>query len=136
MNASAEDLEAIDDVGPVVAAHIASFFADADNVALVQGLLACGINWPSGQAHTGDARPLQGQTWVLTGTLEAMPRDEAKRKLMSLGAKVSGSVSAKTSQVVAGPGAGSKLAKAESLGVAVMDEAQLLELLKTHGLDV
>ncbi|MDA1074797.1 MAG: NAD-dependent DNA ligase LigA [Proteobacteria bacterium] len=136
MTASIEDLEAIDDVGPIVAAHIASFFADADNIAMVQGLLACGINWPSVKTRAEGARPLQGQTWVLTGTLEAMPRDEAKRKLMSLGAKVSGSVSAKTSQVVAGPGAGSKLTKAESLGVAVMDEAQLFELFKTHGLDV
>ena len=78
---------------------------------------------------------LGGQTWVLTGTLEAMPRNEAKARLATLGAKVTGSVSKNTDQVVAGPGAGSKLAKAESLSVPVMDEAALLAFLAEHGAD-
>mgnify|MGYP003677648360 FL=1 len=91
------------------------------------------MHWESARAET-DSLPLAGQTWVLTGTLEAMPRDVAKVHLESLGAKVAGSVSAKTQCVVAGPGAGSKLAKAEQLGVAVLDEAGLLSLLAEHGI--
>ena len=79
------------------------------------------------------AQPLAGQTWVVTGKLEAMPRDDAKRHLQELGAKVAGSVSAKTQCVVAGPGAGSKLAKAQELGVEVVDELELLKLLADHG---
>jgi DNA ligase (NAD+) len=81
---------------------------------------------------TADLLPLAGETWVLTGTLEAMTRDEAKQRLVGLGAKVAGSVSAKTTRVVAGPGAGSKLAKATELGIAVLDEAGLLALLEAH----
>ena len=77
--------------------------------------------------------PLDGQTWVLTGTLESMTRDEAKDRLQALGAKVTGSVSKNTDQVVAGPGAGSKLDRARALGVPVMDEAALLALLHGHG---
>jgi DNA ligase (NAD+) len=134
MQASVEDLEAVDDVGPIVAEHIVRFFAESDNVAMVRDLIDAGIRWEVVETRL-QAQPLEGQTWVLTGTLEAMPRDEAKRKLISLGAKVSGSVSGKTSQVVAGPGAGSKLTKAENLGVPVMDEEALLALLKDHGLE-
>ncbi|MNO65654.1 DNA ligase [compost metagenome] len=93
-----------------------------------------GMHWQS-QRKVVEGLPLAGQTWVLTGTLEAMSRDVAKDKLESLGAKVAGSVSAKTHCVVAGPGAGSKLAKATELGVRVMDEEGLLALLAEHGLD-
>lgn len=91
------------------------------------------MHWESERLHAAGL-PLAGQTWVLTGTLETFSRDVAKDYLESLGAKVAGSVSAKTHCVVAGPGAGSKLAKAEQLGVAVMDEAGLLELLAGHGI--
>ncbi|WP_040260867.1 NAD-dependent DNA ligase LigA [Pseudomonas massiliensis] len=89
-----------------------------------------GMHWTSVRRGDGEGLPLAGQTWVLTGTLESMSRDQAKEKLEALGAKVAGSVSAKTHTVVAGPGAGSKLAKAQQLGVAVMDEAQWLAFLE------
>ncbi|MDN6320098.1 MAG: NAD-dependent DNA ligase LigA, partial [Marinobacter sp.] len=79
------------------------------------------------------AKPLQGQTWVLTGTLSGLTRDEAREKLETLGAKVAGSVSKKTACVVAGEAAGSKLVKAEQLGVQVLDETGLLDMLKEHG---
>ncbi|WP_312935112.1 BRCT domain-containing protein, partial [Stutzerimonas nitrititolerans] len=85
-----------------------------------------GMHWQS-ERRSVDGLPLAGQTWVLTGTLEAMSRDEAKVQLEALGAKVSGSVSARTSCVVAGPGAGSKLAKANELGLKVLDEPAFLE---------
>jgi DNA ligase (NAD+) len=97
---------------------------------VIQDLLDLGVHWqaPSVEASQ-DGPDLTGQTWVLTGTLESMTRDEASDKLRALGAKVTGSVSAKTTMLVAGPGAGSKLTKAESLGVDVIDEAALIALL-------
>ena len=124
--ASVEELEVINDVGPVVAANVVNWFAEPANRALLQDLLAhVAPVAPQRRA----VQPLAGQTWVLTGALESMSRDAAGERLARLGARVSGSVSKKTSQVVAGPGAGSKLDKATSLGVPVMDEAALLELL-------
>ncbi|NVK42636.1 MAG: NAD-dependent DNA ligase LigA [Oceanospirillaceae bacterium] len=100
-------------------------------------LLEFGMHWSCQSASAGESgQPLADQTWVLTGTLERMTRDEAKEQLLSLGAKVSGSVSKKTACVVAGPGAGSKLAKAESLGVRVIDEGEFIDLLQQHGISV
>ncbi len=133
-NASVEQLEEVDDVGPIVARRIVDYFNDEQSSALVDALLARGINWPEidDQATASDSAPLAGQTWVLTGTLEAMKRNEAKARLQALGAKVAGSVSKKTTQVVAGPGAGSKLKKAEELGIAVMDEAAMIEFFATQ----
>ncbi len=125
-------LETVPDVGPIVASQVHAWFQDPEHAAAIDDLLAVGVSWPDPPAATGPA-PLAGQTWVLTGTLEAMTRDEARDKLRQLGAKVAGSVSARTHQVVAGPGAGSKLDKATSLGVPIMDEAALLELLESHG---
>jgi DNA ligase (NAD+) len=127
MDASEAQLLDVPDVGPVAAEHIRTFFSQRGNREVIAALRAAGVHWPK-PTRTG-LRPLSGQTWVLTGTLESMPRPEAKAKLEALGAKVAGSVSAKTTQVVAGPGAGSKLAKAEELGVPVMDEAAFLEFL-------
>jgi len=125
---SVELLEEVDDVGPIVARRIVEFFADEKSSVLVDDLLARGVNWPAidDAADASDELPLAGQTWVLTGTLEAMKRSEAKARLQALGAKVAGSVSKKTTQVVAGPGAGSKLKKAEELQIAVMDEEGML----------
>jgi len=117
---------------------VREFFDNAENAqlarAIEQQLREFGMHWES-EKKVAEGLPLAGQTWVLTGTLEVMSRDVAKEKLESLGAKVAGSVSAKTHCVVAGPGAGSKLAKASELGVKVLDEAQFLEQLKTYGIE-
>lgn len=132
--ASLEQLLAVADVGAVVAGQILHFLAEPHNQAVVDGLIAVGVQWPDIAEKAQTAQPLAGQTLVLTGTLIAMGRDEAKDKLQQLGAKVAGSVSAKTSAVIAGDNAGSKLAKAEELGVAVWTEQQMLDLFKEHGL--
>lgn len=115
-------LEAVNDVGPVVAAHVHTFFRQEHNEATIQALIEAGVVWQETQVVQGPT-PLAGQTWVLTGTLESMTRDEGKARLQALGAKVSGSVSKKTAGVVAGEAAGSKLTKAEELGVEVINEA-------------
>lgn len=137
MDAGEEALQSVPDIGAVVAGHIAAFFAEPHNREVIHELLSLGVSPESAAPQMDEAgAPLAGQTWVLTGSLESLSRDEARALLESLGAKVSGSVSKNTSRVVAGPGAGSKLEKAESLGVAVMDEAGLLELFQQHGLDI
>ena len=117
------------DVGPVVASHIHGFFAQSHNREVIERLCSEGIHWPDIEVLPVAEQPLAGQTFVLTGSMESLSRDEAKAALEALGAKVAGSVSKKTTVVVAGEAAGSKLAKAESLGIPVWDEAQLLELL-------
>ena len=120
----------VEDVGPVVASNIRTFFEVDRNRAVIRELMDLGVHWPSTLVDLPlDGTDLRGQSWVLTGTLESMTRDEASEKLRGLGAKVSGSVSAKTTTLVAGPGAGSKLAKAKSLGIEVIDEAALIALL-------
>ncbi|MYF12161.1 MAG: NAD-dependent DNA ligase LigA [Gammaproteobacteria bacterium] len=130
-DATPEVLEVVPDVGPIVAEKIAAYFDNPDNARAVDELVEVGIAWPAIEA-VADSLPLAGQTWVLTGSLEQMSRNEAKQKLTDLGAKVAGSVSGKTAQVVAGPGAGSKLVKAEQLEVPVMDEARFMELLSDY----
>ena len=126
--ASLEALKAVDDVGPVVAHHIHTFFRQTHNQETLDDLLKVGVTWEE-EAIGERPQPLAGQTWVLTGSLEGMTRDEGKARLQALGAKVAGSVSKKTATVVAGPGAGSKLTKAEELGVEVIDEATFIERL-------
>jgi DNA ligase (NAD+) len=130
--AEEEQLLEVDDVGPIVAHHIHTFFRQPHNREVIDKLLAVEIHWPDVEVAAASEQPLSGQTFVLTGTLDSMSRDEAKAKLQALGAKVSGSVSKKTSVVVAGEAAGSKLAKAEKLGVEVWQEEALLELLNKH----
>ena len=134
MAASVAQLLEVADVGPVVAESVHAFFHEPHNLAVVGGLRAAGMTWEEndGQAEAVPL-PLAGKTFVLTGTLPTLTREEAQEMLESLGAKVSGSVSKKTDCVVAGAEAGSKLAKAESLGVAVIDEAGLLKLLDAAG---
>ncbi|GGY07441.1 DNA ligase [Litchfieldella qijiaojingensis] len=128
MQAEMEALEAVEDVGPVVAAHVHTFFRQAHNRETIDDLIAQGVHWE--EEEIGERpQPLAGQTWVLTGTLESMTRDEGKARLQALGAKVAGSVSKKTAGVVAGPGAGSKLTKAEELNVPVLDETEFLQRL-------
>ena len=126
--ADIESLQEVSDVGAIVAQHLINFFAEAHNVQVVDELLEAGIHWPKIEKIAADSLPLAGQTFVLTGTLQQMDRNAAKAMLQSLGAKVAGSVSAKTSCVVAGEKAGSKLAKAEELGVKVLNEQQMIEL--------
>ncbi len=134
--ADQETLQKVPDVGPVVAHFVAEFFAQESNIAAVSALRNHGVHWDNIEVVSPEELPLAGLTYVLTGTLEALSRDDAKAHLLALGAKVAGSVSAKTDYVVAGPGAGSKLAKAEELGLKVMDEAGLLALLQQHGRSV
>ena len=129
--ADLESLQQVHDVGPVVAQSIADFLAEAHNREVIEQLRACGVHWPEQPSQPAVALPLSGQTFVLTGTLAALSREAAKEKLEALGAKVSGNVSKKTSYVVAGTEAGSKLSNALKLGVAVLDEQQFLALLES-----
>jgi len=126
LSADEESLQSVQDVGPVVAKHITSFFAEKHNRTVIDKLLQAGIHWEKMTAKKHDL-PLAGKTFVLTGTLQSLTREEAKEKLESLGAKVAGSVSNKTSYVVAGEEAGSKLTKAKELSVPVLNEHELLE---------
>ncbi|WP_158969236.1 NAD-dependent DNA ligase LigA [Paraglaciecola sp. L3A3] len=126
--ADLEALQAVDDVGVIVAQHLVNFFAEEHNISVIDQLLEVGITWPIIEKIEAGSLPLDGQTFVLTGTLEQMDRNAAKAKLQRFGAKVAGSVSAKTSCVVAGEKAGSKLAKAESLGIKVLNEQGMLDL--------
>jgi DNA ligase (NAD+) len=130
MDATEEQLLAVADVGPIVAKSLRTFFDQAHNREVVEQLRACGVTWPEGEPAPLAAQPLSGKTLVLTGTLPTLGREEAKALIEAAGGKVAGSVSKKTSFVVAGAEAGSKLDKAQELGVAVLDEAGLLELLK------
>jgi len=127
-SASEEELLEVPDVGPVVAGHVHAFFQEAHNNEVIASLEQAGLRWKAVELNQGE-QPLAGQTWVLTGTL-GMPRAKVKNMLESLGAKVSASVSGKTTVVLAGEAAGSKLRKAESLGIEVIDEAEFLQLMK------
>ena len=126
--ASQEELMAVPDVGPVVAGHVHEFFKEPHNNQVIKRLVASGVHWD--EFTVAANRPLDGKTFVLTGTLSAMTRDEAKQHLLALGARVSGSVSRNTDYVVAGESPGSKLARARDLGVKVLDEAAFMKLLK------
>ncbi len=130
MNANVDQLLQVPDVGPVVAESVHTFFQQAHNREVVEQLRACGVHWPEGPPAPVVSLPLAGKTVVLTGTLPTLSRDEAKALLEAAGAKVAGSVSKKTHYVVAGAEAGSKLDKANELGVAVLDEAGLRSLLE------
>ncbi|WP_119969386.1 NAD-dependent DNA ligase LigA [Shewanella japonica] len=129
----AADIDAlieVDDVGAIVAKHIAHFFAQPHNLDVIDKLIEAGVNWPAIEAVDEAELSLKGQTWVLTGTLTQLNRNDAKAQLQALGAKVAGSVSKNTDCLVAGEAAGSKLAKAQDLGVKVINEDELLALLK------
>jgi len=131
LDADVEDLKQVNDVGPVVAQSIVNFMAEAHNREVIEQLRACGVHWSEHQPQTLISLSLSGKTFVLTGTLLSLSRDEAKEKLEGLGAKVSGSVSKKTDYTVAGSEAGSKLDKARELGVEILDEKQFLTLLES-----
>jgi len=130
MCATPQQLLGVNDVGPIVAQSIHTFFQQPHNREVVEQLRACGVSWEEGAAAAQASKPLAGKTFVLTGTFPTLSRDQAKDLLEAAGAKVAGSVSKKTDYVVAGSEAGSKLDKAQVLGVAVIDEAAMLGLLK------
>ena len=127
LRATVEDLESIQDIGPTVSSKIVAFFSDVSNLDLIKRLIEVGVVWPVKSITSSSI--LAGKTVVLTGTLESLSRQEAKDRLLAIGAKVSGSVSKNTDFVVAGPGAGSKLTKASELGVKTFDEQEFLTLL-------
>jgi len=130
MDATEEQLLAVPDIGPIVAKSVRTFFEQPHNREVVEQLRACGLTWEEGEpAAVAAPKLLSGKTFVITGTLPSLSRDEAKDLLEAAGAKVSGSVSKKTTYLVAGEEAGSKLTKAQELGVAVIDEAALRALL-------
>jgi len=130
MKADAEKLLEVNDVGPVVAESITNFFSETHNQSVIAELIAAGIHWPESEGKQMASGNLLGKTLVLTGTLPTMSRDSAKELIEAAGGKVSGSVSKKTDFVVAGAEAGSKLDKAQELGVTILDEAGLLALLE------
>ncbi len=129
MDASVDELLQVPDVGPVVAESLHTFFQQPHNREVVEQLRACGVHWQEGEPSPAAQLPLAGKTIVLTGTLPTLSREEAKARLEAAGAKVAGSVSKKTDYVVAGAEAGSKLEKAQALGVPILDETGLFQLL-------
>ncbi len=129
MAADEASLQQVPDVGPVVAASIARFFAEPHNREVVARLRASGVHWPEGEALGPVSLPLAGKTFVLTGTLPTLARDDAKERILAQGGKVAGSVSKKTDYVVAGADPGGKYDKARELGIAILDESGLLQLL-------
>jgi DNA ligase (NAD+) len=131
IDADVEALQLVEDVGPVVAENVVRFFSQDRNLDIVRGLVEQGIQWPDISAPQATSElPLAGKTFVITGTLEDHTRDQAAALLKARGAKVSSSVSAKTSALIAGEKPGSKVSKAQALGVEVMDQARFEELIK------
>jgi DNA ligase (NAD+) len=120
----------VNDVGPVVAQSLRTFFDQAHNREVVEQLRACGVHWQESAPGARLDLPLAGHTYVITGTLPTLSREQAQALLEEAGAKVAGSVSKKTTGVIAGEAAGSKLDKAVALGIPVLDEAGLFELVK------
>lgn len=133
-NASYEDLINLQDIGPVAANHILYFFAQQHNCKVIDRLLAAGVHWPEATNLVVDlTNHLYGKTIVITGTLQNMGREEAKHKLSLLGAKITNSISTKTDYLIVGENPGSKVAKAQSLGIKILDEKQLLNILTQNG---
>ncbi|MBC6963159.1 MAG: NAD-dependent DNA ligase LigA, partial [Nitrosomonas sp.] len=135
MDMNAEQLQQIPDIGPIVAQSIADFFSEAHNREVIGQLLSCGLQWEKpnyiAQPSLRTNLAVSGKTFVLTGTLPTMTRDQAKNRIEQQGGKVTGSVSSTTSYVIAGSDPGSKYAKAIGLGIPVLDEDQLLSLLQS-----
>jgi DNA ligase (NAD+) len=133
LHTSREELEEIHEVGPIVADGIVRFIQDESNVAIVRELVAAGVEWSLPDEDDTGELPLEGQTFVFTGTLEQFTRPEAEAMVERLGGRASSSISKKTSYLVAGPGAGSKLEKAKSLGVPVISELEFLDMVPGAG---
>jgi len=137
-DANEETLLAVPDVGEIVAKHLLSFFAEPHNQSIIEQLIKAGLTWPESEpvsAAESAELPLAGKVYVITGTLSEMGRDDAKSYLQALGGKVTGSVSAKTDCLLAGEKAGSKLTKAQGLGIEILDEAGFIELLRDLGVE-
>jgi DNA ligase (NAD+) len=132
LQSNGDEIQQVQDVGPVVAAHVAAFFASPEHRQVIQRLRDEGVKWTDVVRPSVEGQPFAGMTFVITGTLETMSREEAQEALVGLGAKVAGSVSRKTRYVVAGAEPGSKLKKAGELGVEVLDEPKFIELLKPY----
>jgi DNA ligase (NAD+) len=130
MDASMDQLLSVNDIGPVVAQSLRTFFDQAHNREVVEQLRACGVDWEESAPGARLDLPLAGHTYVITGTLPTLSREQAQALLEEAGAKVAGSVSKKTTGVIAGEAAGSKLDKAVALGIPVLDEATLMALVK------
>jgi DNA ligase (NAD+) len=129
MAADEKQLQQVPEIGPVAAANVQAFFREPHNREVIEKLLQAGVRWRDAAPVGFGSRPLEGRIFVLTGTLAGMSRDQAKSKLQTLGGKVSGSISKKTDYVVVGANPGSKLTRARELGVEVMTEERLMELL-------
>jgi DNA ligase (NAD+) len=129
MAASEDELIEVEDVGPVVAASIAHFFHEPHNKTVIARLRVAGVHWTDIRRPSADNLALSGKSFVITGTLSGMSRDEAKALLEEQGARVAGSVSKKTDYVIVGENPGSKATKAEELGVTMLDEAAFLKLI-------
>ena len=129
LDASEEELLQVRDVGPVLALAIRDFFAEPHNREVIEALRAAGVSWKEGSPRRATSGPLAGRTFVLTGTLPTLSRDEAKALLEAAGATVAGSVSKKTDYVVAGSDAGGKLVKARDLGIEILDEAGMQRII-------
>lgn len=132
MQADMQSLQAVKDIGEVVAQHVVNFFTNQQNKQVVSDLIDQGIHWPQEEKLEQSQQPLYQQTWVLTGSLSEMTRDQAKQKLQQLGAKVSSSVSKNTDCLVAGEAAGSKLTKAQQLGVKIIDEQTFIRFISEY----
>jgi DNA ligase (NAD+) len=128
--AERDELESIPDVGPVVSQHIHEFFRQPENLAVLRELRRHGVKWPAEKRPASAAQHLKGRTFVLTGSLGSMTREQARERIEALGGKVTNSVSAKTDYVVAGSEPGSKLKKAQALGITVLEEAEFVHVLE------
>ncbi len=133
MNADQDTLLKVDNVGPIAAQHVRMFFKRAQNISTIKNLLAVGVEWETKVVEVSADLPLDGKIYVITGSLSQYSRDQVKDKLQSLGAKMSSSISSKTDCLVAGEKTGSKLTKAQSLNIPVIDEAGVIELLQQYG---
>jgi DNA ligase (NAD+) len=129
--AKADDLSQIEGIGPIMAEHIVAFFQQSHNLDVIQKLLDAGVYWDEVETPAADAQILAGKSFVITGTL-SRPRSEIKDELLAMGGKVVGSVSKKTDYLLAGSDAGSKLAKAEQLGITIIDEDGLSDLIAEY----
>ncbi|HIJ34701.1 MAG TPA: hypothetical protein HPP65_09890 [Gammaproteobacteria bacterium] len=132
MESTAEQLLGVEDVGPIVAENIITFFAQPHNCEVIDQLLLAGLEWPDVEPVSSLEQALSGQRYVITGTLNEMTRSEAKQRLQTLGAKVVGSVSRKTTALICGADPGSKREKALSIGVPILDENELKQLLNGY----